>query len=52
MNLRDRCVEVLTKPDRERRLYGEVRRVSREGVVELVALPGATVAVAEMLPAY
>jgi len=52
VNLRDRCVEVLTKPDRERRLYGEVSRVSGEGVVELFALPGAKVAVAEMLPAY
>lgn len=52
VNLRDRCLEVLTKPDRERRLYGEMSRVPRENVLELVALPGAKVAVADMLPAY
>ena len=52
LNLRERCLEVFRNPSRERRLYVEIHKVPRGGVVELASLPGATVAVAELLPAY
>jgi len=52
VNLREACLEVSTKPDRERRVYTETRRVPREATVELVALPGATLTLARVLPAY
>lgn len=52
VNLRERCVEVLTKPDRERRVYVESRRVGRGEVIALAAMPDVAVVVAGMLPTY
>jgi len=50
VNLRDDCVEVFRAPDRPGRRYGERRVVRRGERIELVALPGATVAAADLLP--
>jgi Uma2 family endonuclease len=50
VNLRDQVVEVMRDPDREGARYRTVRSVSRGHRLELVALPGATVDVAELLP--
>ncbi len=52
VNLRERCVEVLTKPDHARRIYAESRRVGRGEVLALAAMPEVSVGVAGMLPAY
>ena len=50
VNLRDGCVEVLRDPEPAARSYRE-RRVTRQGErLELVALPGVGVTVAELLP--
>jgi len=50
VNLRDQVVEVMRDPDREAARYRAVRSVSRGEQLELVALPGATVDVSELLP--
>jgi len=51
VNLRDDQVEVFRQPDRRGRLYRE-RRIARPGErLDLVSLPGATVAVDDLLPA-
>ncbi len=50
LNLRNGCVEVFRAPDPEQRVYG-ARAVARSGErLELVALPGASVAVDDLLP--
>jgi hypothetical protein len=50
VNLRDDVVEAHRAPDRSARAYGE-RRVARRGErIEIAALPGAVVAVDELLP--
>ncbi len=50
VNLRDDQVEVLRTPDRRAWLYRD-RRIVRSGErLEIASLPGATVAVAELLP--
>jgi Uma2 family endonuclease len=51
VNLRDGVVEVMRDPDRERARYGELRTCGRGERLELAALPGAVVALAELLPA-
>ena len=50
VNLRDSVVEVMRAPDRARARYVQVRRVGSGERIELVALPGASVAVADLLP--
>lgn len=50
VNLRDACVEVFRAPDIAQRVYGERRTVQRGERLELVALPGAVVDVADLLP--
>lgn len=52
VNLRERCVEVLTAPDAALRVYGATRRVEAGEYIELAALPGARVAANDLLPAY
>lgn len=52
VNLRERCVEVLTGPDRERRVYAQSRRAGRGDVITLAAMPEVSVGAAGMLPAY
>jgi Uma2 family endonuclease len=50
VNLREGAVEVRRDPDRDRALYRDVRTLHGGERVELAALPGATVAVADLLP--
>jgi len=50
VNLRDDCVEILRSPDRQARRYGESRIARRGERFALVALPGASVAVDDLLP--
>jgi Uma2 family endonuclease len=50
VNLRDGVVEVMREPDPAQARWHEVRRVGRDARLELVALPGASVAVADLLP--
>ena len=50
VNLRDRALEVRTKPDRETRVYASMQRFEAGDLVELVALPGARVLVSDLLP--
>ncbi|MFN2425307.1 MAG: Uma2 family endonuclease [Candidatus Binatia bacterium] len=52
VNLRDRCVEVHSKPDTERRLFAAVRTVRPGDLIDLVTLAGARVAVSELLQDY
>lgn len=49
VNLRDACVEVFRAPDVAQRVYAERRTVHRGAHLELVALPGAMVDVADLL---
>ncbi len=51
VNLRDSVVEVMRGPDRAQARYREVRRIERGERIELVALPGASVSAADLLPA-
>jgi Uma2 family endonuclease len=51
VNLRDQLVEVMRDPDPEQAHYRAVQSVPRGERLELVALPGATVDVSELLPA-
>lgn len=51
VNLRDRCVEVQCRPIPAERRYGE-SRIARPGdMLEVVAIPAAAIAVAEIFPA-
>jgi Uma2 family endonuclease len=50
VNLRDGRVEVFREPDAGRRVYGARASAHRGERVELVALPGAVVAVDDLLP--
>ena len=50
VNLRATCVEVFRAPDAKTRRYGEQRVVRPGQHLELVALPGASVAVGALLP--
>jgi Uma2 family endonuclease len=50
VNLRDAVVERMRDPDRAGARYRDVRSVARGERLELVALPGASVAVSELLP--
>lgn len=50
VNLRDDCVEILRSPDRQGRRYGESRIARRGERLALVALPGASVALDDLLP--
>jgi Uma2 family endonuclease len=50
VNLRDDCVEVFRQPDATRRVYAERAVAQRGERLDLVALPGAAVAVSELLP--
>ena len=50
VNLRELVVEVLRDPDPATALYRELRTVRAGDELELVALPGARVAVADLLP--
>jgi Uma2 family endonuclease len=51
VNLRDGVVEVMREPDPAQARWHDVRRVGRDARLELVALPGTSVAVADLLPA-
>jgi Uma2 family endonuclease len=51
VNLRDCVVEVRRGPDAARALYRELHTAGRGERIELVALPGASVAAADLLPA-
>jgi Uma2 family endonuclease len=50
VNLRDSVVEVRCDPDPAQARYREVRTIARGERIELVALPGASVAAADLLP--
>ena len=50
VNLRDAVVEVMREPDPAQARYRVVRTVGRGERIELVALPGASVAADELLP--
>ena len=50
VNLRDDRVEVFQAPDRQAARYGETRLAGSGEQLELVALPGAVVAVEDLLP--
>ncbi len=50
VNLRDDCVEVRWNPEPEERRYGSVMIVHRGQRIELVGLPGVSVAVDDLLP--
>ena len=51
VNLRESVVEVMRDPDPASALYRDTRICTAGDALELVALPGARVAVAELLPA-
>ena len=51
VNLRDSVVEVMRDPDPAQARWRDVRSVGPDAQLELVALPGASVAVADLLPA-
>jgi Uma2 family endonuclease len=50
VNLRDDCVEVRREPEPDARRYGSVRIARRGERIELVGLPGVSVAVDDLLP--
>ncbi|MEO7667396.1 MAG: Uma2 family endonuclease [Dehalococcoidia bacterium] len=52
VNLRDRCVEIHAEPDVDKRVYAALRTAGIGDVVELVALPGAKIAMADLIPGY
>ena len=51
VNLRDSVVEVMREPDPAQARWRDLRSVGPDAQLELVALPGASVAVADLLPA-
>ena len=50
VNLRDGVVEVMRDPDREQARYRDLRTVRAGERIELAALPGAAVEIADLLP--
>jgi Uma2 family endonuclease len=50
VNLRDSVVEVMRDPDPAQARYRDVRTITRGERIELVALPGASVAAGDLLP--
>lgn len=52
VNLRDGCLEVLRDPDREHARYRERRVLERGDTATIDALPGAGIAVGELLPPH
>lgn len=50
VNVRDRCVEVFRRPDPAAHVYREVVTARREDRLELTGLPGAVVALADIIP--
>src|SRR3990172_4552699 len=50
VNLRDSVVEVMRDPEPAHARWRDVQTVGRDARLELVALPGASVAVADLLP--
>jgi Uma2 family endonuclease len=52
VNLRDRVLEVMRDPDPAQARWRDVQRVGRDAHLELVALAGACVAVADLLPEH
>ncbi len=52
VNLRDRCLEVFTKPDVAGRVYLDSRRAGLDETIVLAALADTTVAMASLLPGY
>jgi Uma2 family endonuclease len=52
VNLRERRIEVHTTPDAGKRVYKTIRDAEAGDVIELAALPGARVPVAELLADY
>jgi Uma2 family endonuclease len=50
VNLRDRGIEVMRDPDRAQARYRDARTLRGGESIELAALPGAVVAVADLLP--
>jgi Uma2 family endonuclease len=50
VNLRDSVVEVMRDPDAAQARWRDVRRAGRDARLGLVAVPGASVAVADLLP--
>lgn len=52
VNLRDRCLEIFTRPDAARRVYQESRSAGPDEIVSPVALAGAVVRVASLVPGY
>lgn len=50
VNLRERVIEVLRDPDPPHALYRDARSCAADGEIDLVANPGARVAVSEILP--
>jgi hypothetical protein len=50
VNLRALAIEVMRDPDRATALYREIHTARPGDELELAALPGARVAVAELLP--
>jgi Uma2 family endonuclease len=52
VNLRSRCVEVSCDPDSEHRVYRTISTKMPGDLIELAALPGAFVAVSDLLQRY
>lgn len=52
VNLRDRRLEIFTKPDVTGKVYAESRSAGLDETVGLVAVEGCTVAVAHLFPGY
>jgi Uma2 family endonuclease len=50
VNLRDRCIEVHREPDRRERRYKSVTVSEPQDRIDLLAVPGASIAVSEILP--
>ena len=52
VNLRDHLIEVMRDPDPATALYRDTRTASAGETLEIAALPGARVAVSDLLPAH
>ena len=50
VNLRDNCLEVRREPDADNRVFASMQRFGAGEVIELVGIPGARVAVSDLLP--
>ncbi len=51
INLRDECIEIFSDPEPRSRTYRTTRVASRGARIDLVALPGGSIVVDELLPA-